>query len=224
MIIVCKNRQNPQTGILVLCSSGTAKSLDHTSMWQKESSYYYSLIVAFSKNSNPVTDFYKGDPSPSSPHEPYEYCAVTSANGSASFFKGALCRDTWKPNSANKVHFVLSEHLETSQLGKDRRGLPCSVLSTLEVSPTFLALGPSPERPAQLCSCDSCFSKEIGGRLEGEHSFPYWWLCTKAWYWSGIQRGTCESSRWYSAKDKLAELFTKERIELNSLQPIGTNP
>lgn len=26
-------------------------------MWQKESSYYYFLVVAFSKNSNPLTDF-----------------------------------------------------------------------------------------------------------------------------------------------------------------------
>lgn len=133
-------------------------------------------LLPFQKIQIQLLIFIKVNPPPSPPPVPpmnLEYCAVTSANGSASFFKGALCRDTWKPNSANKVHFVLSGHLETSQLGKDRRGLPCSVLSTLEVSPTFLALGPSPERPAWLCSCDSCFSKEIGGRLEGEHSFPY---------------------------------------------------
>lgn len=51
----------------------------------------------------------------------YEYCTVTHVNGSASFFKGALGGDTWKPNPANKVHFVMCGHLQISQLGKDRR-------------------------------------------------------------------------------------------------------
>lgn len=142
------------------------------------------------------------------------------------FFKRVLCGDTCKPNPGNSA-FCHVWAFSDITAREGQKGLRCSVAQHPGGVPHMRGAVTQPWEtfPALLLRQLLQWGDwRWAGGGTFHLCFPDGWLRTKAWYWSGIQRGICESSRCYSAKDKLAELFRRKRSELNSLQSAGTNP